>query len=93
MPEGRIPLDYYRGRTLDSPRAQAADAEVRRALALDGIADVRPLRDDGRIVEVAVPDGIARVRVDEADGPLLPMSCGAEPEPTVRLVTRVEAAP
>ena len=90
---GRIPLDYYRGRTLDPPRAQAADAELRRALALDRFADVRPLRDDGRIVDVAVPGGVARVRVDEEDGPLLPASCGAELEPTVRLVAHVESTP
>ena len=88
---GRIPLDWYRGRTLDSPRCQAADAEARRTLGLDRIADVRPLRDDGRIVAVAVPDGVVRVRVEEMDGPLLPPSCGAEPEPSSRLVAHVES--
>lgn len=89
---GRIPLSWYRGRTLDSPRCQAADAKVRRTLGLDRIADVRPLRDDGRIVDVAVPDGVVHVRVDETDGPLLPPSCGAEPEPSRRFVVHVEPA-
>jgi hypothetical protein len=89
---GRIPLAWYRGRTLDSPRCQAADAEVRRVSGLDRIEDVRPLGDDGRIVDVAVPDGVVHVRVDELDGPLLPPSCGAEPEPSRRFVAHVEPA-
>ena len=89
---GRIPLDWYRGRTLDSPRCQAADAEVRRTSGLDRIADVRPLRDDGRIVDVAVPDGVVHVRVEESDGPLLPPSCGTEPEPSPRFLAHVESA-
>lgn len=88
---GRIPLDWYRGRTLDSPRCQAADAEVRRTLGLDRIADVRPLRDDGRAIDVTVPEGVVHVRVDETDGPLLPPSCGAEPEPSRRLVAHIES--
>ncbi len=87
---GRIPLDWYRGRTLDSPRCQAAEADVRRTLGLDRIADVRPAGDDGRIVEVSVPNGVIRVCVYETDGPLLPSSCGAEPEPSHRFVAHVE---
>jgi len=93
LAEGRIPLASYRGRTLHSPRAQAADAEVRRALALDRIADVCLLRDVNGTVDLAVPDGIARVRVDEIEGPFLPASCGAEPEPTRRLVAQLDSAP
>lgn len=89
---GRIPLGWYRGRTIDSPRCQAADAEVRRILDLDLITDVRPLRDDGCTVDVAVPDGLVRVNVEEEEGPPLPPSCGAEPEPSRRLVARVELA-
>ena len=89
---GRIPLDWYRGRTLDSPRCQAADAVVRRTSGLDRITDVRPLRDDGRIVDVAVPDGVVHVRVEESDGPLLPPSCGTEPEPSHRFLAHVESA-
>jgi hypothetical protein len=88
--DGRIPLDHYRGRTLDSPRAQAAEAHVRRMLGLDRIADVRPVGDDGTIAEFETPDGIVRVRVDEEEGPVVPVSCGAGPEPTTRLVTVVQ---
>lgn len=87
---GRIPLEWYRGRTLHSARCQAADAAVRLELGLDAVGDVRPLRDDGRAVVMAVPDGVVRVRVNEEVGSLLPPSCGAEPEPSRRLVARVE---
>jgi len=66
---------------------------VRRALALDRIADVCLLRDVNGTVDLAVPDGIARVRVDEIEGPFLPASCGAEPEPTRRLVALLDSAP
>jgi Sucrase/ferredoxin-like len=91
--EGRIPLPYYRGRTLDPPRAQAADATVRMTLSLDGIGDVRMLRDEEGIVELAVPAGVARVRVDEVPGPELPPSCGAASEATVRFETDVLSLP
>jgi hypothetical protein len=87
--EERIPLEHYRGRTLDTARGQAADAEVRRVLGLDGIGEVRPTADDGRVVDVEVPDGVVHVRVEEVEGLLLPASCGAEPEPSRRLVARL----
>jgi hypothetical protein len=92
LTDGRIPLECYRGRTLDTQRLQAADVEARRHFELDRIEDVRPLADDGRIVDVAVPDGVARVVVEEVVGPTLAVSCGAEPEPTTRLVARVDTA-
>lgn len=90
LADGRIPLDHYRGRTLDTQRMQAADVEARRYFGLNRIEDVRPLADDGRVVDVAVAGGMARVVVEEIDGPMLAVSCGAEPEPTTRLVARVE---
>ncbi len=90
---GRIPLAHYRGRTVDAPRAQAADVEVRRVLALDGIDDVRALRDDGSVVDVAARGTILRVRVEEVEGPTLPASCGAQPEPTRHFLARVESSP
>jgi len=89
LAEGRIPLEHYRGRTLHSPRMQAADAAVRSHFRLERIVDVRPLSDDGEVVEVATPEVVVRVRVDERDGPVLPPSCGAEPEPTRHLVARI----
>lgn len=86
----RIPLERFRGRTLDPPRMQAADVAVRRHLGIDGVADVRPLSDDGLTVELETPAGVVPVKVEEQDGPMLPMSCGAESEPTRRLVAHVE---
>lgn len=91
--EGRIPLQFYRGRTFDTPRAQAADAALRNALALDGIGDVRTAGDDGRTVELALAAGIARVRVEEAEGPVLSQSCGAEAKPSSRFVAEIDAVP
>ncbi len=88
--EGRIPLRFYRGRTIDSPREQAADAAVRHALSLDGIRDVRAVGDDGQVVEVAFAKGVARVRVEEVAGPLLPASCGADPKPSTRFVAEID---
>ena len=90
LADGRIPLESYRGRTLHSPRQQAAEVAARRELGLDHVADVTPLRDEDGRVEVAVPGGVMRVRVTEEPGPPLPPSCGADPEPTVRYVARVE---
>lgn len=91
--EGRIPLRFYRGRTFDTPRVQAADAALRKALVLDGLGDVRLAADDGRIVRLALATGIARVRVEEVEGPALPASCGAEAKPTSRFVAEIDEVP
>ena len=91
--DGRIPLRFYRGRTHDTARAQAADAAVRNALALDGLGDVRLVRDDGRVVELTLPTGIASVRIEEVSGPPLPASCGAEPQPSTRLAAQIVSLP
>lgn len=83
---GRIPLDHYRGRTLYDARRQAAEIAVRNRLGLDEIGDVTPLEDDGNTVRVATPDGIVEVHVEEQEGPAVPPSCGAPPEPSRRMV-------
>jgi hypothetical protein len=90
---GRIPLAYYRGRTLHPPRTQAADAAVRAALALDRVDGVRALGDENGVVELAVPGGVARVGVDEAVRSVLPASCGAAPEPTRSFETTILSLP
>jgi hypothetical protein len=90
---GRIPVAYYRGRTLHPPRTQTADAAVRSALGLDRVDAVRALGDDGVVVELAVPGGIARVSVQEAAGPVLSLSCGATPEPTTHLEATILSLP
>jgi hypothetical protein len=89
---GRIPLEHYRGRSLYAPRVQAAEVALRRARGLDALGDVRFVADDGETVELAVPGGTVSCRVAEAPGPVVPPSCGAEPEQTVVFETVVEPA-
>ena len=79
--ERRIPLRFYRGRTLHAPEVQAADAAVRRALGLDRVGDVRLVAHDGSRVVLWTPSGEVGVIVEPREGPVLPPSCGKEPEP------------
>ena len=79
---GRIPLHRYRACTLHPPHAQAADAAVRAARGLDRVGDVSVVSTADGVVRVRVPDGEVEVEVAELEGPLLPPSCGAAPEPT-----------
>lgn len=88
---GRIPLDHYRGRTLYEAPVQAAEIAVRRALGLDAIGGLRLLAHEAGVVRFRAGGGEATVRVDEAPGPIVPASCGAEPEPTVVWRARVES--
>jgi hypothetical protein len=81
LAERRIPLRFYRGRTLHAPEVQAADAAVRAALELDRLTDVRLVKHDGARVFLATPSGSVEVTVEERDGPMLPASCGKEAEP------------
>ncbi|HEY1315906.1 MAG TPA: sucrase ferredoxin [Gaiella sp.] len=79
--ERRIPLRFYRGRTLHAPEVQAADAAVRVALGLDRLEDVRLLTQDGPRVVLSTPRGPVDVTVEEREGPHLPAGCGKEAEP------------
>lgn len=81
LAERRIPLRFYRGRTLHAREVQAADAAVRNALGLDRLADVRLVEHDGPRVVLATPSGSVEVTVEEREGPLVPASCGKEAEP------------
>ena len=81
LAERRIPLRYYRGRTLHAPEVQAADAAVRTALGLDRLTDVRLAEHDGARVVLATPRGPVEVTVEERVGPTLPASCGETAEP------------
>jgi hypothetical protein len=74
LAERRIPLRFYRGRTLHAPEVQAADAAVRAALELDRLTDVRLVEHDGARVFLATPSGSVEVTVEERDGPMLPAS-------------------
>ena len=79
---GRIPLRFYRGRTLHAREVQAADAAVRARLGLDRVSDVRLLAHDGSRVVLDTSRGAVAVTVAERDGPVLPPSCGRDAEPT-----------
>jgi hypothetical protein len=91
---GAVPLHHYRGRTIHSQAAQAADARVREALGLASLRDVRyrgAASDGAHVFET--PGSPVRVQVDASTGPSLPPSCGAAPEPTTVLTARVESLP
>jgi hypothetical protein len=83
LASGRIPLDLYRGRTLYAPPVQAAEIEVRSAMDHAGLADLRLVSHEGDIVRFSTPGGEVAARVEERPGPVVPASCGAEPEQTV----------
>jgi hypothetical protein len=89
---GRIPLDLYRGRTLYSPMAQAAEVTARAATGCDELHGLAFVADDGERVTFTTPLGDVTVRVERREGPAAPASCGAEPEPTVQWATSLESA-
>jgi hypothetical protein len=82
LAERRIPLRFYRGRTLHAREVQAADAAVRTELGLDRLDDVRLLAHDGSRVVLDTPRGPVEVGVAEREGPPLPLSCGKDAEST-----------
>jgi hypothetical protein len=87
---GRIELDHFRGRATYSPEVQAADIAVRRAFGLVGLDDLHVVEADGGTVRFR--DAAGREHVATADrrsGPVVPASCGAEPEPQVAFSARL----
>jgi hypothetical protein len=89
LEDGRIPLGFYRGRSLHARAVQAADAAVRRELGADRLTDVRLVSHDGDLVRLDTPAGMVEVSVEERIGPSLPASCGGDPEETVVLEAMV----
>jgi hypothetical protein len=83
----RVPLDLYRGRTMYAPAVQAAELAVRSVTGCDGLADVQLVAHEGGVVTFATPAGELAVRIEERPGPVLAVSCGADPEATTRWVT------
>ena len=91
---GRLPLKTLRGRSGIPAAAQAAEYFVRRDLGLTGIDDVagvapvdsaehgEPITSAWQVSTAAGTSRAARIRRD--DGPMLPSSCGADPEPQAR---------
>lgn len=90
LADGRIPLPFYRGRTLHAREVQAADAAVRTELGLDRVDDVRLRAHDGSRVVLDTPRGPVEVSVVEREGPPLPASCGKDAEPTPILDATVQ---
>jgi len=87
---GRVELARYRGRTAYSQDVQAAERTVRDATGLDRIGDLRLIDVDGERVRFRGPDGKQYAAVVEsAVGPVVPASCGAEPEPQPVLTARL----
>jgi hypothetical protein len=79
---GKIELGRYRGRTCFEPAVQAAERAVREVTDLDGIQDLRLAGVEGAIVSFRASDGSEHTAmVEEVEGPTVPASCGADPEP------------
>ena len=78
---GRIELGSYRGRTCYPTVVQAAELAVREAAGIDGVTDLRLESTDGSVVRFRSWDGAEHAAiVEEVAGPIVPASCGAEPE-------------
>jgi hypothetical protein len=87
---GRIDLDRFRGRATYPPEVQAADIAVRRAVGLDGIDDLHLVRADGDTVRFRDASGREHVTVvEQRSGPVVPASCGADPEPQTGFTARI----
>jgi hypothetical protein len=79
---GQVVLEHYRGRTAYSPREQAAERAVREAAGITSLSGLSLAGDDGRYVRLVSRDDRAyRAEVEETEGPVVPASCGAAPEP------------
>lgn len=85
---GRIPLEHFRGRTIQPPLAQAAEAAVRSRLELRDLRDVRVLEFDASRVVLQTPGGVLDVVVETTEGSVRPESCAAEPVPATTYSVR-----
>jgi hypothetical protein len=87
---GRIDLDHFRGRATYSPEVQAADIAVRRAFGIDGTDDLHLVEADANTVRFRDVTGREHVAIAERrSGPVVPASCGGEPESQVAFSARV----
>ena len=87
---GAIELACYRGRTCYEPAVQAAERAVREVTGRVGVDDLRLAGADGPLVFFEDADGtVYSARVEEAAGPRVPASCGAEPELQAALSARI----
>ena len=80
--QGRIELDRYRGRTCYTSMVQAAERAVREARELEGVESLRLTGVEGPVVRFRGRDGLEHsAQVEEAIGPSVAASCGAELAP------------
>lgn len=87
---GKIELDHYRGRTCYDVQVQAAEHAVRRALGLAAVEDLRLIAVDHSVVRFRDRAGSEHAAtVEEIAGPVVPASCGAEPEAQRALAARL----
>jgi hypothetical protein len=87
---GRIDLGHYRGRTYYDAPVQAAEHAVRETIGLVGADDFRLAAVEGSVVRLSDRTGtVHTVAVDETEGPAVPASCGASPEPQTAFSARV----
>jgi len=89
-----ISLAHYRGRVVHEPAVQAAELAIRERLAVAHLTALRYVgpTSDGLRHGFVTPIGEVQLGVDEVEGPLVPPSCGAGPEPTTAFVPRWENA-
>lgn len=90
---GRIDLARYRGRTCYPPHVQAAEHAIRTACGLERASELELAAVEDGLVRFRALDGSEhRARVAEVGGPLVPSSCGDEPEPQRAFVATTELA-
>lgn len=87
---GTIDLGRYRGRTCYAREVQAAEHAVREAANLDGVSDLHLTGVEGPLVRFRARNGTEYGAVVEVvEGPTIPASCGADPEPQKVLTARI----
>jgi hypothetical protein len=87
---GRIDLRHFRGRTAYDAPAQAADIAIRLEHGLDGLDDLELVGAEGARVRFRDRSGREHdAIVEQRVGPIVPASCGADPEPQLGFTARV----
>jgi hypothetical protein len=87
---GTIELGRYRGRTCYAREVQAAEHAVREAANLEGVSDLHLAGVEGPLVRFRARNGTAYgAVVEKVEGPTIPASCGADPEPQKVFTARI----
>jgi hypothetical protein len=87
---GRIELERYRGRTCYEPEVQAAEHAVRVVAGLRRVDELTLVHAENGSVRFAGGRGrVHQASVEWRDGPVVPASCGTEPELQPVLVARL----